>query len=459
MRCYSSAALLTIGLLAAVSVRAENWPCWRGPRGDGTSVEKQVPVRWDGAAGENIVWKTPLPGRGHSSPIVWGDQLFLVSCVEENQARVLLSVDRNSGRILWQRPVINAPLEKRHNLNSHASGTPATDGQLVYVTFLEADFGSNKEVTPGNMVVAAYDFDGKQRWLVRPGRFSSVHGYCSSPIIFEDLVIVNGDHDGDAYIVALDRATGQIRWKTPRENKTRSYCTPIIREIDGRTQMIFSGSLCVVSMDPRDGSRHWIIDGPTEQFVASLVYNGKLLFLTAGFPEHHILAIQPDGRGNVTNSHVVWRTTKGCSYVPSPIVSGEYFLVAADNGIASCFVADTGERVWMERLGNHYSASLIEANGLVYFLADDGEMKIVRPGRQLEVVAVNQLGEYCYASPAVSEGKLFLRGEKHLYCIGPPEPMKRYSIFSPRSSIVYVCTSSVHALPRCLPTYKARRKR
>jgi hypothetical protein len=121
----------------------------------------------------------------------------------------------------------------------------------------------------------------------------------------------------------------------------------------------------------------------------------------------------------VTQSHIAWRTTKGCSYVPSPIVSGEYFLVAADNGIASCFVADTGERVWMERLGKHYSASLIEAGGLVYFLADDGEMKIVRPGRELEIVAVNQLGEYCFASPAVSQGQIFLRGEKHLYCIGP----------------------------------------
>jgi len=412
--------LLAIGLGAAVAARGENWPCWRGPRGDGTSAEKSVPLRWDGPSGENVVWKSPLPGWGHSSPIVWGDQLFLAACLEENRARILVSVDRQSGRILWQRAVLEAPLEKRHNLNSYASGTPATDGELVYVTFLEADFGSKREVTPGNMVVAAYDFAGNQRWLVRPGRFSSVHGYCSSPIIFEDLVIVNGDHDGDAYIVALERASGKIRWKTPRENKTRSYCTPIIREIGGRTQMIFSGSLCVVSMDPRDGSRHWIIDGPTEQFVASLVYNGKHLFLTAGFPEYHILAIDPTGHGNVTQSHIVWRTTKGCAYVPSPIVSGEFFLVAADNGIVSCFVADTGERVWMERLGKHYSASLIEADGLVYFLADDGEMKIVRPGRELEIVAVNQLGEYCFASPAVSRDQMFLRGEKHLVCIGAP---------------------------------------
>ena len=419
IRWYSPAVWLAIGLGAVGSASGENWPSWRGPRGDGTSTEEHVPVRWDGSSRENITWKTPLPGWGHSSPIVWGEQLFLVSCIDDNQARVLFSVGRDTGRILWQQVVIEAPLERRHNLNSYASGTPATDGELVYVTFLEADFGSRREVTPGNMVVAAYDFAGNRRWLVRPGRFSSVHGYCSSPILFEDLVIVNGDHDGDAYLVALERASGKIRWKIPRENKTRSYCTPIIREIDGRTQMILSGSKCVVSLDPRDGSQHWIIDGPTEQFVASLVYNGRLLFLTAGFPEHHILAINPHGQGNVTESHIVWRTTRGCSYVPSPIVSGDYFLVAADNGIVSCFVADTGERVWMERLGKHYSASPIAANGLVYFPADDGEMTLVRPGRELEIVAVNPLGEQSYASPAASRGQIFLRGERHLFCIGP----------------------------------------
>ena len=202
-----------------------------GPARRRHSEEKQVPLRWDGVSGENIVWKTPLPGQGHSSPIVWGDRLFLVSCVEASQSRILFCVDRKSGQVLWQRTVISAPLERRHNLNSYASGTPATDGELVYATFLEPDFGSKKEATPGNLVVAAFDTAGNPRWLVRPGRFSSVHGFCSSPVLFEDKVIVNGDHDGDSYIVALDRKTGEIRWKTPRPNKTRSYCTPIIREM------------------------------------------------------------------------------------------------------------------------------------------------------------------------------------------------------------------------------------
>ena len=406
---------------------AEDWPCWRGPRGDGTSLEKNVPLRWNGADGSNITWKVEIPGVGHASPIVSGERVFLVACLEDRNERVLLCLDRGDGRKLWEKVVVGSPREKKHRLNSFASGTPATDGEMVYVTFLEADLGSDelpksnswKVATPGNMLVAAYDFQGRRKWLVRPGRFSSVHGYCSSPVLFKNLVIVNGDHDGDAYIVALDRTDGKTLWKTPRENKTRSYCVPIIRQIDGRTQMILSGSLCVASYDPHDGRRHWIIDGPTEQYVASLVYNGELLFMTAGFPELHIMGIRPDGSGNVTETHVAWHTTKGCSYVPSPIVGGggKFFLVVSDGGIASCFEAATGQRHWMQRIGPHYSASLVEADGLVHFLSDEGVTTIVRPGEQFKVVAENELGESCYASPAISSGRIYLRAEKHLDCI------------------------------------------
>jgi outer membrane protein assembly factor BamB len=315
--------------------------------------------------------------------------------------------------------VLKSPLEKKHALNSYASSTPATDGELVYVTFLEGT--KQGEAKGAQMAVAAYDYAGNQKWLVRPGPFSSVHGYCSCPVLFEDKVIVNGDHDGDAYLVALDRATGETVWKTPRENKTRSYSTPIIREIDGRTQMILSGSMSVASYDPRTGSRHWIIDGPTEQFVASMVYNGKYLFMTAGFPEHHILAIRPDGRGNVTDTHIAWRTKENTSYVPSPIAVGNYFLIVSDEGIGSCYDAETGRRTWRQRMGPHYSASLVSAGGLAYFLSDEGKMTVVKPGEKYEAIAENELGEACYASPAISRGQIFLRGEKHLYAIGRKE--------------------------------------
>jgi outer membrane protein assembly factor BamB len=269
------------------------------------------------------------------------------------------------------------------------------------------------------MVVAAYTHGGEQVWTVKVGDFISAHGFCTSPVLFEDLVIVNGDHDGESYIAALDKRTGKEVWRQMREHKTRSYVTPIIREFAGRTQLIFSGSKCVVSLNPRDGSRHWVIDGPTEQFVASMVDNGKYVFLTAGFPDKHVLAIRPDGSGNVTDTHIVWRTTRNCSYVPSPVVCGEYFLVAADNGIATCYLADTGEVQWTERMAPHYSASLATAGGLVYFIADDGTTKVVRPGPKYEVVAENELGEYCYSSPAISDGRLYIRGERHLFAFGP----------------------------------------
>jgi outer membrane protein assembly factor BamB len=323
----------------------------------------------------------------------------------------LLCLDRGTGQILWHKTVLQSPLEKKHSLNSYASSTPTTDGHQVYVAFLDHE----------EMVVAAYDFDGNQKWLVRPGPFASMHGFCSSPILFEDKVLVNGDHDGESYIVALSRADGKSLWKTPRQNHTRSYCVPLIRELAGRTQMVLSGDKCVASYDPHNGKQHWVIDGPTDQFVASPVYSAKtgLLYITGGFPDHHILAIKPDGRGDVTQTHIVWRTNRGVAYVPSPIIAGDYFLIVSDSGVAHCFDAATGTLLWQERLGEHH-ASLVSAAGLVYFLNDDGVMHVVKPGPTFQLVAKCLLGEKCFASPAISGGQLFLRGDKHLFCIGRP---------------------------------------
>ncbi|MEX1040253.1 MAG: PQQ-binding-like beta-propeller repeat protein [Pirellulaceae bacterium] len=401
----------------------ENWPMWRGPRGDGTSLQQKIPTAWSGT--ENIAWKVAIPGQGHASPIVWQDRVFLVTCLEDGQ-RLLLCLDRNDGTELWRKTVFTAELENHHQLNSRASSTPATDGELVYVSFLEPDgtkklFKDERYITPGRMVVAAYDLEGNLHWKVRPGEFASIHGYCSPPVIWEDRLLVNGDHDGDSYLLALDKETGETIWKTQRENKTRSYSTPIIREIDGRTQMILSGNMCVASYDPADGSRHWIVDGPTEQFVASVVYNGELIFMTCGFPDKLMQAIRPDGKGNVTDTHVVWESRESASYVPSPVAVGDYFLLVADNGIASQYKASTGKRIWRERLGGGHSASLITAGGLVYFTSDTGTTTVVRPGEKFDLVAKNELGERVSASPAVSQGQLFLRGFEHLYCIGEKE--------------------------------------
>lgn len=392
----------------------ENWPGWRGPRGDG-SVQGQPNLPTSLESG-NLVWKTELTGVGHASPVIWEESLFTVSADEEEGTRSLLHINRKSGETIWTKTVLETPAEGIHRLNSRASSTPATNGETIFVSFLDED----------EMFVAAYNFAGEKLWEKRPGAFSSKHGYCSCPVLWNGKVIINGDHDGEAYIVALDQRTGDTLWKTERPNKTRSYCTPIIRSIHDRNQMMLSGSLSVASYDPDTGKQQWVIDGPTEQFVASLVYNQKrdLLFLTCGFPEKHLMAIRPDGRGNVTDTHVVWRDVAGASYVPSPISIDPYFLVVADNGVASCFDAETGTRHWRERLvprgaeGGH-SASLLSANGLAYFFSDAGYMTVIRPGRLMNVVAQSELGEEIYASPAVYDNHLYIRGNSSLFCFGP----------------------------------------
>ncbi len=400
---------------------------WRGPRLDGTSADSGFPTKLDGA----VSWRAELPGEGHASPIVWNDRIFVVACVAETESRALLCLDRDSGRILWQTTVLKSPLESIHKLNSRASSTPATDGERVFTAFLDmnetdatraanlAHPPGKSEVPKGTVVVSAHDFSGTQLWQTRPGLFSSKHGFCSSPVVFEDKVIVNCDHDGEGYIVALARADGRELWRIARPNNTRSYCVPLIRDLAGRTQMVLSGSKCITSYDPRTGREHWMIDGPTEQYVASLVHSAKtgLLYMTGGFPDHHLLAIKPDGSGNVSDTHIVWRTNKGVAYVPSPIIAGDYFFIVSDSGVAHCFDAATGEIKWEERLREHH-ASLTSAGGLVYFINDFGAMRVIEPSAQYKCVAESEIGEKVFASPALSDGQLFIRGEKTLLCAG-----------------------------------------
>lgn len=406
---------------------AENWPGWRGPNGDGISTEEDLPIHWSKT--ENIAWRTPIAGEGHSSPVVWGDRVFLTTSLTEQNERRLLCLNRLDGKLLWERLVINSAPETLHRLNSRASGTPATDGEQVYVTFMLAkedmvmapNVGTERLITPGRIVVAAYDFAGTEKWKTDVGDFVSAHGFNSCPVLYEDLVIINGDHDGDAYIVALDRETGDERWRTPRENGIRSYVTPIIRKIGNRTQMILSGSESVASYDPRSGKRHWILDGPTEQFVASMVYNGEYVFVTGGYPEKHILAIDPSGTGNVTETHIAWRTIRGAAYVPSPIVADKYLLVVSDGGVATCFDTRSGEPLWKERLAGAQSSSPVLADGIVYFFSDRGEATLVRPGEEFEELARNRLEEPISSSPAISQGQIFVRTHQALYCIGKKE--------------------------------------
>ena len=281
-------------ILLTTTGMAGEWPAWRGPLGNGVSDETKAPIHWSGT--ENIAWKVAIPGVGHSSPVIWGDRVFVTTYVPEGEKRDLLCLDRRSGKTLWEQTVLTSPPEKMNKLNSYASGTPATDGQRVWVAFLQ---------TP-NIVIACYDMNGKELWRKSPGTFASKHGFCSSPVLYKDLVILNCDQDDVAWIVAYEKNTGVERWRTDRPNRTRSYCTPVIVQAAGKTQMVLSGSKCVASYDPATGKQLWIMDGPTEQFVASPVFADGVFFVTGGFPEHHFVGIRPDGTGNITETHIAW---------------------------------------------------------------------------------------------------------------------------------------------------------
>ncbi|HPC62916.1 MAG TPA: PQQ-binding-like beta-propeller repeat protein [Verrucomicrobiota bacterium] len=272
-------------IVCATSVLAENWPCWRGPRGDGSSLESGVPTFWN--AHSNIAWKVAVPGEGHSSPIVWGRRLFLTSALKETQQRLLLGFDRDTGRLLWQQTVVTAPLEAKNAENSYASATPATDGENVYVTFLD-----RKEV-----VVAAYDFEGRQRWLARPGEFYSQWGFSHNPNLFEDKVIVVCDSKGENFIAALDRATGRTVWKVQRDNPSQSYSPPLIRELAGRPQMVVAGNKTVTSYDPRTGKLLWVVEAPASDSVATPTFNEKagLVLSCTSWPKRALLPSNPTG--------------------------------------------------------------------------------------------------------------------------------------------------------------------
>jgi outer membrane protein assembly factor BamB len=409
---------------------AENWPCWRGPRLDGSSAEKNLPLTW--SEKENVAWKTPIPGVGHSSPIVHGDRVFLTTCLLKEGSRLLFCIDRHDGQIVWRREVLRCPLEPSHGRNSRASATPATDGRYVYTSFLRLRPKTDEDGPPTKprekspidasmvpeMVITCWDYDGNRVWEKVPGRFYSRHGYCSSPILYKDTVIINGDQDALAYIVALDKRTGTEAWRIDRSHRMRSYCVPLIVEAGGRTQMVLTGNEGVASHNPDTGDLLWAFDGPTEQYVASPVWGDGLFFMTAGYPDYHDWTVTPEGK---TVWHEKKTTAKKAAYVPSPIALPGHFWMISDEGWLSSFEAQTGKRTFFEQLGRErvlFSASPVLADGHVYLPDEDGVTHVLKAGGTFDVVSRNRLPEKICASPAVSQGQILLRTVGHLYCMG-----------------------------------------
>jgi len=434
--------LVVAGCMAtmALSTAAGNWPGWRGD-GGGISSEKNLPLTWSEA--QSIKWKTPIPGAGHSSPIVWGDRVFVTTAIaddpnvesfkggvylggnrrkpdESEYAYCVICLDAERGVVLWSKAVARQrPRTRRHTKNTYASETPVTDGTHVFASF-------------GSAGLYCLDFEGRVVWQRDLGLLRGRQGWGTgaSPILFRRTVIVTGDSDDESYIAAFDKTTGEPVWRTEREEGP-SWATPLLFEIDGCAMVVTNATRRMRGYEAATGKLLWECAGGSMIAVPSPVAAGGLVFLSSG---HNLLRRQPiiavraeasgditPGKGQAQNEGIAWWHPKGGPYVTSPIAVGPYLYVPLDRGTLTCYQARTGQLVYEKQdLGarNTLTAAPVAADGRIYLLAESGTCYVVRQGRAFEILAVNELDEIFCASPAVSAGRLFLRGRKHLYCIG-----------------------------------------
>ena len=423
---------------AKASSSGSNWPQWRGPDSQGISAENDLPIEW--SADKNIEWKTPIGGRGHSSPIVWEDKIFLTTSIEgpvvpgakavkhmegkeeflhpdsvgadRSHTLKLLCLDRDTGKILWERTAYEGTLyDNRHKKNTYASPTPATDGRHIYAFF-------------GSEGAYCYDFEGNQIWKTMVGKIATLGmGVGTSPVLYENLLILQCDEDnGEAsFIMALDKSNGQPAWKTPRKVEV-SWSTPIVVRAGQRTELITSGNEMILSYDPVTGKEWWRCKGLESNAIATPVVQSDMVYVSAGYPEKRTLAIRLGQSGDLTGTpNVVWRYDKGTAYVPSPILYQDYLYLMSDKGILTCLEARTGQVKYdggRVPVPATFSASPVAFDGKILLTSEDGDTFVIKAGTAHEVVGTNSVGEPVYASPAIAHGKIFIRGEKHLYCIG-----------------------------------------
>jgi outer membrane protein assembly factor BamB len=410
-------SLLRLALLSvpAFSLAAANdWPEFRGPTGQGIATASSLPTEW--SATKNIAWKVPVPGAGWSSPAISGGQIFLTTGVTNASGGVslrALAFDVKSGRALWATEIFSATeasVQPVHTKNSPASPTALIEGDHIYIHF-------------GHHGTACLDRTGKILWRNNSLRYEPLHGNGGSPALVGDLLVFNSDGTKEPFVAALNKSTGALVWKTPRTAKVKqtfSFCTPLVITVNGRTQIITPGSGAVSALDPKDGREIWHASyGNGYSVVPRPVFAHGLLFIATGYNRADLLAIRADGQGDVTDTHIVWRTTKGAPLTPSVVVVGDELYAVADSGVASCFDAKTGKVHWQERLEGNYSASPIAVGSLIYFLSEDGIGTVVRAARTFEKLATNKLGERTLASYAVADGALFIRSAEHLYRVGP----------------------------------------
>ncbi|MBL9135040.1 MAG: PQQ-binding-like beta-propeller repeat protein [Verrucomicrobiales bacterium] len=406
---------------------AEDWPRFRGPTGQGWSAEKDLPREW--SADRGIVWKTPIPGEGWSSPIVWGDRVYVSTATEANTQCRLLCLDRATGKIVWNTAVVEIVPLRKESKNSYATPTPVTDGERIYVAF-------------GDGTVAAVDVNGRLVWKNQEVRFYSRHGLGASPLVHDGLLIMPFDGSNrvekpgewpnnsaeeqlgwrvpwdQAQVVAFDVKTGERRWKGNRGKSRIAHVSPNVVLIDGVPQIVSPAGDAIQGFDPKTGERLWTVYSQGEGVTPSFAHGDGLIFTSSGFEKTTLRTVRVGGKGDVTASHVAWEQRKGTPTQPSLLYVSPHLYGITDGGIVHCYDGKTGEVIYAERVGGNHSASPVYADGHIYFLSETAETTVVKAGPKFEIVARNPLNEKCQASIAVSRGHLFLRTEKHLFCIG-----------------------------------------
>lgn len=386
-----------------------DWPAWRGPTGDGlAALGQNPPTRWSET--EAILWKTALPGRGHGSPTVAGEAIYLATSDRVKQSQSLLRLDRRTGQVLWQTEVHGSKADPgKHSNSSAASSTVACAGGKLFINFLNG----------GAVYTTALGLDGRVLWQRKVSDYVTHQGFASSPIVHEPLVLVSADHRGGGVIVGLDQKTGEVVWSVPRP-KLPNYTTPAVLKAAGRIQMVLAGCNLLTSLDPLTGKKLWEISGSTEECVGSAVTDGVRVFGGGGYPKNHTMAVAADGSGTV-----VWQNNTRV-YVPSMIAKAGHLYAVLDAGVAVCWKSDTGEELWKERLGGDFFASPVMVDDRIYASNVGGKTFVFEATpKSFKLLAQNQLGDEAYASPVICGGRIYLRVAKrgenrqeYLYCLG-----------------------------------------
>jgi outer membrane protein assembly factor BamB len=407
------ALILGAAAVLAGPAAAGNWPRFRGPNGTGVSDDKDIPVGW---ADKDVLWKTALPGLGNSSPIVWGDRLFIQSASADGKERLLLGVDVATGKVRWQKSV-PGERARTHPKNTLATSTPATDGKRVYALFWDGQ----------DIALHAYDLDGKPLWQTPLGPFTSQHGVGHSPMVYDGKVVVANDQDGSAALVAVDAETGKVAWQAKRQAFRTCYSTPFVLDnaSDG-PELIVASTAGVTGYDPKSGTEnwhwHWSFAGMALRTVASPVAVAGLIVANSGEGSgaRDTVAVKVGSKGEDTKGNLAWEQRRDLPYVPCFLARGDYLYSVTDAGTAACRVAKTGEIVWSERLGSAVSASPVMIDGKVYVCGEDGDVYVFAAEPTFKLLAKDSVGEPIIATPAVADGRLFIRGKTHLFCIGKP---------------------------------------